>query len=61
MPVKSAMAWCRNGHSAPYARQWMQASDWWHGRGATMTREEWANVTQTKSKLSNDLYDEVNS
>jgi hypothetical protein len=45
---------------ASYARQWMHASDWWHGRGATMSREEWAMATNTESKLSNDLYDEVN-
>ncbi|MHC4848598.1 MAG: hypothetical protein ACYTEG_09105 [Planctomycetota bacterium] len=45
---------------ASYARQWMAASDWWHGRGAGMSRDEWAKVTGTDSKLSNDLYDEVN-
>ena len=51
----------RDVHDAyrAYARQWMAASDWWHGRGATLTREEWREVAGTDSKLSNGLYDEV--
>jgi hypothetical protein len=51
----------RNVHDAfeSYARQWMQASDWWHGRGGKMTREEWHSVTGAESRTSNELYDEV--
>jgi len=42
-----------------YARQWMRASDWWHGRGGRMTRNEWAKVVQKESRVSDEVYEEL--
>lgn len=44
---------------ASYDRQWQSASDWWHARGGSMSRDEWRTLTGTESRLSEDLYEEL--